>query len=113
MQPTKDEAQKDEAQAAVAPVTAEQKDKLKKVEYDGYKFAIDEDLLDDVELLEMIDGIENEEKPALIITLLKRLIGDDGYEAMKAYFVKKDGRFKMSKLGEIYQAIFEGFDPKG
>lgn len=91
----------------------EQKNTIRKVEYDGYAFTIDEESLDDVELLELIDGIENGERPALIITLLKQLIGDNGYKEMKAYFVKKDGRFKMSKLGEVYQAIFENFDPKG
>lgn len=101
MQPTKEAANTNE------------KPKLKNVEVDGYKFQINEDSLDDVEMLEMIDGIENGERPALIMTLLKKLIGDDGYEAMKAYFVEKDGRFKMSKLGDVYKAIFEGFDPKG
>lgn len=90
-----------------------EKQKLKELEYDGFKFSINEELLDDVELLEMIDAIENDQKPALIITLLKKLIGDDGYDVMKAYFVEKDGRFKMTKLGEIYKVIFEDFDPKG
>lgn len=109
---SENQIKKDEAATPVVAPT-EPAAKIKDVEYDGYKFKIDEELLDDVELLEMIDGIENEEKPALIITLLKRLIGDDGYAAMKEYFVKKDGRFKMSALGEIYRVIFEDFDPKG
>lgn len=105
---SEDNTKKDET--LTAPV---QPEKYKEVEVDGYKFNIDPEVLDDVELLEMIDGIENGEKPALIISLLKKLVGDDGYEQMKAYFVKKDGRFKMSKLGDIYKAVFEGFDPKG
>lgn len=90
----------------------EPKNEVKTIEFEGYKFELDTELLDDVELLEMIDGIENMERPALIITLLQKLIGEDGYTQMKAYFVKKDGRFKMSKLSGIYQAIFEDFDPK-
>lgn len=102
-------------QPATPPVAPpkEPENKVRDIEFDGYKFQLDEELLDDVELLEFIDGIENGEKPALIITLLEKLIGKDGYQEMKAYFVKKDGRFKMSKLMEIYQAIFENFDPKG
>lgn len=96
-----------------AAQSGSEKSTIRTVEFDGYKFDIDEELLDDVELLEMIDGIENGERPALIMTLLKKLVGDDGYDKMKAYFVKKDGRFKMSKLSGIYQAIFENFDPKG
>lgn len=99
-------------QPATPPVEPP-KSETKTIEFEGYKFELDTELLDDVELLEMIDGIENLERPALIITLLQKLIGDDGYTAMKAYFVKKDGRFKMSKLSGIYQAIFEDFDPKG
>ena len=89
------------------------KQEIKDITYDGYTFKVDTELLDDVELLEMIDAIENREQPALIITLLKDLIGEDGYKDMKDYFVKKDGRFRMTKLSGIYQAIFEDFDPKG
>ncbi len=83
-QKTKEPERQPEADAPVTP-----KSDIKDIAFEGYKFKIDTELLDDVELLEMIDGIENGEKPALIITLLKRLIGDDGYDAMKAYFVKK------------------------
>lgn len=87
--------------------------KLRDVTVDGYDFKIDDNLLDDVEVLEMIDAVENQNRPGVIISLLRNLIGDDGYKAMKAYFVEKDGRFKMSKLMKVYEAIFDGFDPKG
>lgn len=86
--------------------------KLRDVTYDGYTFKLDDDLLDDVEVLEMIDAVESENKPGAVIRLLKQIIGDDGYDAMKAYFVKKDGRFKMTKMMKIYEAIFAGFSPK-
>lgn len=86
--------------------------KPKDIEYEGFKFTIDEDVLDDVEVLEMIDGIESGENPTLLISVLKEFIGAEKYDEMKAYFVKKDGRFRMSKLGDIYEAIFEDFDPK-
>lgn len=86
---------------------------LRVVEYDGYKFKIDDELLDDVEVLEMVDAIENKKQPGAIMSLLKSLIGEDGYKEMKAYFVEKDGRFKMSKLMHVYEAVFAGFDPKG
>lgn len=99
-------------QPAAAPKSTAA-DTIKTVKYEGYEFQVDSALLDDVELLEMIDGIENGEKPALIIALLKKLVGDTGYEAMKAYFKQKDGVFKMTTLAEIYKNIFENFDPKG
>lgn len=91
----------------------EPKSKIKDVEVEGYKFKLNEELLDDVELLEMIDAIEHQNKPGVIISLLRNLVGEDGYADMKAYFVKRDGRFKMSTLMKVYEAIFEDFDPKG
>lgn len=98
---------------APTPAAEAPKSEIKDITFDGYAFKLDMELLDDVELLEMIDAIENQSKPGVIIQLLRNLIGDDGYDEMKAYFVKKDGRFKMSKLSSVYQAIFEDFDPKG
>lgn len=92
--------------------TADKKE-LRDVTVDGYTFKLDDTLLDDVEVLEMIDAVESENRPGVVIKLLKNLVGDDGYNEMKDYFVKKDGRFKMTKLMKVYEAIFEGFDPKG
>lgn len=99
----------------VAPPTDQTNDttEMQDVTVDGYTFSIDKTLLDDVEVLEALDSIENKQKPEMIITLLKRLVGDDGYAAMKAYFVQKDGRLKISELTKIFEAIFENFDPKG
>jgi hypothetical protein len=88
------------------------KAEVKDVNYDGYAFKVDTDLIDDVEIVELIDKIENQQNLKAIVDFLKYLVGDEGYEEMKAYFVKKDGRFRLSKLSEIYQAVFENFDPK-
>jgi hypothetical protein len=91
----------------------ENKPEYRDITHDGYTFKLDDTLLDDVEVLEMIDAVESQNRPGEVIRLLKQLIGDSGYAEMKAYFVKKDGRFKMTKMMKIYEAIFEGFDPKG
>ena len=91
---------------------------------DGYKFKVDTDLLDDVEAFEYIDRIENKGQTAGIVPLLKFLIGETGYEEMKAHFSEVDGsahkdekaykgRFRVSKLNDVYVAIIEKFDPKG
>jgi hypothetical protein len=88
------------------------KAEIKDIEYDGYKFKINTDLIDDVEVVDLIDKIENQQNLKAIVDFLQYLVGNDGYEKMKAYFVKKDGRFRLSKLSAIYQAIFENFDPK-
>lgn len=86
---------------------------IKNVTVDGYSFEIDTDRIDDVEILDTIDAIENQKQLKEIITFLKYLVGDEGYEALKAYFVEKDGKFKLSKLFSVYEAIFKEFDPKG
>lgn len=88
------------------------KSEIKDVTYDGYTFQVNTDLIDDVDAIELIDKIENQQNLKAIIDFLDYLIGKDEYEKLKAYFVEKDGRFKLTKLGELYQAILEQFDPK-
>lgn len=85
----------------------------KELEFEGYKFKVDTDLLDDVEAFEIIDRIENKGQVAAVVPLLEFLIGKDGFADMKAHFVKKEGRFRVSKLSKIYEVIVENFDPKG
>lgn len=86
--------------------------KTQVLDIDGYKFKVDTDLLDDVEAFEIVDRIENKGQVAAIVPLLKFLIGDKGYEDMKAHFVKEEGRFKVTKLSKVYEVIIENFDPK-
>ena len=99
------------------------KSTIHELEVDGYKFTVDTDLLDDVEAFEYIDRIENKGQTAGIVPLIKFLIGDEGYNNMKAHFAKSDaeehkdqkdykGRFRVSKLSDIYLAIIEKFNPK-
>lgn len=110
-EPTKDEAEKlvaDDAKAQTANKPAG-----KELDFEGYKFRVDTDLLDDVEAFELIDRIENKKQVAAIVPLLRFLIGDKGYEDMKAHFVKSEGRFRVTKLSKVYEVIIENFDPKG
>lgn len=90
-----------------------QNDGIKKLNIDGYEFTVDTDLLDDVEAFEHIDRIENKGQVAAIVPLLHFLIGKDGYGAMKAHFVKIEGRFRVTKLSKVYQVIIDNFNPKG
>lgn len=101
---------------------------VKDIEVDGYKFQADLDLLDDVEAFEIIDRIENKGQVAAIVPLLTFLIGAPEYEKMKAHFAEQDakahaekapedkaykGRFRISKLNDVYVAIIAKYDPKG
>lgn len=108
------EENKDPKQAMADAVAAADNFKGEKldIEYDGYKFTVDSALLDDVEIVDLIERIEAGKSLKATVEFLYYLIGKDGYEQMKAFFVKRDGRFKLTKLTRIYYAIFEKFDPK-
>lgn len=103
------EPEQKQAEGITPPVASTIQD----VTVDGYTFQIDTDRIDDVEILDTIDAIENQKKLKEIITFLEYLVGVDGYAKLKEYFVVKDGKFKLSKLFQVYQSIFEKFDPKG
>ena len=105
------------------PETEQNKTTVQEVDVDGYKFTVDTDLLDDVETFELIDRIENKNQIAAIVPLLEFIIGPDNYQQMKAHFAKADaeahkdqagykGRFRLSKLQQVYLAIVEKFNPK-
>ena len=87
-------------------------DTMKEVTVDGYTFKFDGEKIDDVEVIERVAKIE-EGQTAEIIKFVKFLIGDDGYTEMKNFFVTKEGKFKLSTLMKIFEAIFKEFDPKG
>ena len=108
-----DEPKKDEKTTKKPDEKADAKPEIKDLEFEGYKFQVDTDLLDDVEAFEHIDRIENKGQVAAIVPLLTFLIGEEGYEKMKAHFVKKEGRFRLTKLTKIYEVIVDNFDPKG
>lgn len=86
---------------------------VKEIVVDDYKFNVNMDLLDDIEAFELIDRIENKGQIAAIVPLLKYMVGEDGVEAMKKHFSAKYGRFRVSQLMKVYEAIVANFDPKG
>lgn len=83
---------------------------IKQIELNGFKLDVDMDGFDDVEFFEKSDKLE--EHPNYIIDMVKMGIGEKQYEKMKAYFVKKEGRFKMSVLTEAFNLIMDITDPK-
>lgn len=96
---------------------------VKELELDGIKFTVDTDLLDNVEAFEHIDRIENKGQVAAIVPLLLFLIGEEGYNKIKADFTAADakehegepdykGRFRVTKLSKVYEVIIENFNPK-
>jgi hypothetical protein len=107
----------------MADEPAKKQSTIKELELEGIKFTVNTDLLDDVEAFEHVDRIENKGQVAAIVPLLKFLIGEEGYNKLKADFTAADakehegepgynGRFRVTKLSKIYEVIIENFNPK-
>lgn len=97
---------------------------VKEIDVKGYKFSVDTDLLDDVDSLEFIERIENKGQTAVVLPLLKHIMGEAEFEKLKAHFIAADGeahkdkegykaRMRIEILSDVYLAIIEKFDPKG
>lgn len=97
---------------------------VKEIDVKGYKFMVDTDLLDDVDSLEFIERIEHKGQTAVVLPLLKHIMGLEEFEKLKAHFIAADGedhkgkegykpRMRIEVLSDVYLAIIEKFDPKG
>lgn len=104
--------------------TDQAQDTVKEIEVKGYKFTVDTDLLDDVDSLEYIERIESRGQTAVVLPLLKHIMGEAEFEKLKAHFIAADGeahkdkegykaRMRIEVLSDVYLAIIEKFDPKG
>jgi hypothetical protein len=97
---------------------------VKEIDVKGYKFMVDTDLLDDVDSLEFIERIESKGQTAVVLPLLKHIMGAEEFDKLKAHFVAADAeahkdkegykpRMRIEVLSDTYLAIIEKFDPKG
>jgi hypothetical protein len=95
----------------------------KELEFEGYKFKVDTDLLDDVDAFSLINKIENDNQITAIVPLMHYLVGKPAFDKLKTYFVEKDAeahkgedgykaRMRLNKLGNLYQVIIKDFSPK-
>lgn len=96
----------------MSEAVAKKDDNQVEITVDDYTFKANIDLLDDVDTLEKLDDVQAG-KVGEMIKLIKLVVGEDGYDQMKAHFVAKDGRMRIAKLNAAFEAIFKKFDPKG
>lgn len=83
---------------------------IKHFEHEGFKFDVDLDAMDDVEFLTLAD--EAMVRGGALIDIAKLVFGNDDYEKLKAYFVKKDGKLKISTLKAIFDKVIASESPK-
>lgn len=104
--------------------TEQEQSTVKEIDVRGYKFNVDTDLLDDVDSLDFIERIENKGQVAVVLPLLKHIMGAAEFEKLKAHFIAEDGkahegkegykaRMRVEVLNDTYMAIIAKFDPKG
>lgn len=78
---------------------------IKKLEIDGYEFEYNTENFDDVEMLDLIDEVESGAFQKLP-KLLRVLLGEKTYTGLVNAMTEKHGRFKISKMDEVYSKIF-------
>ena len=78
---------------------------IKKLEIDGYEFEYNTENFDDVNMLELIDEVESGAFQKLP-KLLRVLLGEETYTGLVNAMTEKHGKFKISKMDEVYSKIF-------
>ena len=82
-----------------------------KFEFEGFKFDIVEESVDDMEFLEYSERVTNGDIVAYV-PLVRMLLGDKTYTEAKEYFKKKYGRFTATKCSELFSKAMESVSPK-
>lgn len=81
---------------------------LKEIEIDdGLKVKASDDFMDDVETLEVMDRMASD--PSAIIPFVKRVLGEEQYQAVKRHYVKKNGRMRISDLNAVIDKVASEF----
>ena len=77
----------------------------------GFSFAVDEEILDDYDMLEMLCKID-EGQTSLTIKMVNTLLGEEQKEKLKSHVKEKCGRVSakvlLAEVMEIFSATKEG-----
>jgi len=74
---------------------------------DGLEIEVNGDFMDDVETLEVMDRMTT--APEAIIPFVKKIFGEDNYQTVKAYYVKKNGRMRITDLNDVVNTVAAAF----
>ena len=73
----------------------------------GFVYELEEESLDDYELLENLCDIDNGDVTKLV-TMARRLLGEEQLESLKDHVRNEKGRVSMEKMGEEISQIIGG-----
>ncbi|MDZ5548479.1 hypothetical protein [Enterococcus cecorum] len=71
----------------------------------GFKFELDEEVLNDYEIIELLGDVE--ENPLLFPKVVKRILGDEQTTALKNHVRDENGRVNADKMTAEVTEIFE------
>lgn len=71
----------------------------------GFKFELDEEVLNDYEIIELLGDVE--ENPLLFPKVVKRILGDGQTTALKNHVRDENGRVNAEKMTAEVTEIFE------
>ena len=74
---------------------------------DGLEIEVNGDFMDDVETLEVMDRMTT--APEAIIPFVKKIFGEDNYQTVKAYYVKKNGLMRITDLNDVVNTVAAAF----
>lgn len=74
---------------------------------DGLEIEVNGDFMDDVETLEVMDRMAT--SPEAIIPFVKKIFGEDNYQTVKAHYVEKNGRMRISDLNDVVNTVAAAF----
>ena len=77
----------------------------------GFSFDVEDVKLDDFELLEDLVLVD-EGHPGKVVSVLKRLLGNEQYQNLKEHVRKDDGVVHSTDMGVALKEIFEALKAK-
>lgn len=79
----------------------------------GFKYAVDEDVLDDVELMEDM-ALAQGDDPLRVVAVIKKVLGEEQKQKLYDHVRDKDsGRVKTSAISDCLTEIFEKLGEEG
>lgn len=90
---------------------AEKQETIKNLDFDGFKYTIDTNVVDDMDFLELSDAVSEgaiQKYPALV----RLFVGKAQYDKLREFMTKKYGRFTATKCGEFFDHTIKSIDPK-
>jgi hypothetical protein len=86
-------------------------DRVRMVTWEGHEYAVDPAVMDDVAVLEILADME--EKPYLLVKMIRVLLGDEQWERFKENHKDESGRLTVTRVGEFMTILNKELEALG